>query len=182
MKIGYIKSTIKYTAQEQLQILISAGCTKIYTEPSNNIDYKQIKLTKVLEILSVDDILVVTRLSILSNKLQNLLQILQHLEKRKVVLQVVEQDYLSTGTNSLNNILSHLSIFLEDARREKQAIGIYNAKEKGKRLGRPSKLSHLNIVKAMNLKKHHTSNQIANRFGVGKSTLLRNIAKYRKVS
>ena len=182
MKIGYIKQIIKHTTQEQLQILISASCTKIYTEPSNNIDYKQTKLEEVMEILSVGDILVVTNLSILSNRLQSLLQLLQHLENRKVVLQVIDQAYISTDIDSLSTLLLHLSIFLEDVRKEKQSIGIANAKSKGKRLGRPPELSHLNIIKAMNLKKYHTSNQVANRFGVGRSSLLRHIARYSKVS
>ena len=70
--------------------------------------------------------------------------------------------------------------FVEDLRKEKQAVGIYKAKQNGKRLGRPSKLNLKKVEKAIYLKQFNTSQQVANRFGVGTSTLLRHIAKLKK--
>jgi len=36
------------------------------------------------------------------------------------------------------------------------------------------------VLKAINLKKYNTSEQVANRLGIGRSTLLRHIAKLKK--
>ena len=35
------------------------------------------------------------------------------------------------------------------------------------------------VIKALELKKHNTSAQVANRFGVGRSTLPRHISRYK---
>jgi len=78
----------------------------------------------------------------------------------------------------MDELLFYLLEFVEDLRKEKQAVGIHRAKQKGVKLGRPSKLTLNKVLKAINLKRYNTSEQVANRFGVGRSTLLRHIAKY----
>ncbi len=180
MKIGYIKTKKRQSTQKQSEILISVGCEKIYAEPSNNIDYTREKLSEVLKTITVGDTIAVTRLSVISTTIQNLLELLFDLEDKQVQLQAVEQQYISTDNQTLDDLLFYLSEFLEDVRYEKQAIGIYRAKQKGKRLGRKPKMNKRKILQAIEFKKYSTSTQVANRFGVGKSTLLRHIAKYRK--
>jgi hypothetical protein len=86
---------------------------------------------------------------------------------------------LLTGADEL---LFFLSEFIEDIRVEKQAYGIQKAKDECRRLGRPPKLSHKEVLKAIELKQNNTSQQVANRFGVGRSTLYRHIAKYKEAS
>ena len=102
------------------------------------------------------------------------------LEEKKVVLEAVEQKYKSNQSHSMDELIFYLMEFVEDLRKEKQAIGIYRAKQNGKRLGRPSKLNLKKVEKAIYLKQFNTSSQVANRFGVGTSTLLRHIAKLKK--
>jgi len=82
----------------------------------------------------------------------------------------------------MDELLFYILEFVEDLRKEKQAVGIYNAKAKGKRFGRPSKLTVNKVIKAIELKKFNTSEQVANRLGVGKSTLLRHIANHTNTS
>ncbi|WP_434248220.1 helix-turn-helix domain-containing protein, partial [Aliarcobacter cryaerophilus] len=48
--------------------------------------------------------------------------------------------------------------------------------------GRPPKLTAKEVLKAIELKQNNTSQQVANRFGVGRSTLYRHIAKYKEAS
>jgi DNA invertase Pin-like site-specific DNA recombinase len=129
---------------------------------------------------SVGDTLVVTRLSVLSYSVQNLLDVMYKLEEKDITLEAIEQQYKSKDTSSLDELLYYLTEFIEDLRKEKQAIGIYKAKQNGKRLGRPSKLNLKKVEKAIYLKSFNTSEQVANRFGVGRSTLLRHIAKLKK--
>ncbi|WP_434248209.1 helix-turn-helix domain-containing protein [Aliarcobacter cryaerophilus] len=49
-------------------------------------------------------------------------------------------------------------------------------------LGRPLKLTQQQIFQAIKLKHSQSSKQVANRFGVGRSTLYRHIAKYKEAS
>lgn len=181
MKIGYIKQTTKEQTEVQSELLISNGCMKIYVEPANNIQYKsREKLDEAIESITAGDILAVTRLSVLSHSVQHLLDVMYKLEEKSIVLEAIEQQYSSNQSYSMDELLFYLIEFVEDLRKEKQAVGIYKAKQNGKRLGRPSKLNLKKVEKAIYLKQFNTSSQVANRFGVGTSTLLRHIAKLKK--
>ena len=68
--------------------------------------------------------------------------------------------------------------FVEDIKVEKRVLGMLN----GKRVGRPLKLTAKQVVQAIKLKQNNTSNQVANKFGVARSTLLRHIAKQKRAS
>ena len=68
--------------------------------------------------------------------------------------------------------------FVEDIKVEKRVLGMLN----GKRVGRPLKLTDKQVVQAIKLKQNNTSNQVANKFGVARSTLLRHIAKQKRAS
>ncbi|WP_434283661.1 helix-turn-helix domain-containing protein [Aliarcobacter cryaerophilus] len=49
-------------------------------------------------------------------------------------------------------------------------------------LGRPLKLTQQQIFQAIKLKHSQSSKQVANKFGVARSTLYRHIAKYKEAS
>ena len=182
-KIGYIKQTTKEQTEEQSELLIVNGCIKLYIEPANNIQYKsRVKLNEAIESVEEGDTLTVTRLSVLSHSVQHLLQVMYKLEEKAVILEVIEQQYNSNQNHTMDELLFYLSEFVEDLRKEKQAVGIHRARQKGKRLGRPPKLTVNKVLKAIDLKRFNTSEQVANRLGVGRSTLLRHIAKSKKVS
>ena len=104
------------------------------------------------------------------------------LEEKGIVLEAIKQQYLSSNSYNLDELLFFLSEFIEDIRVEKQAYGISKVKERSKRLGRPPKLSAKEVLKAIELKQNNTSQQVASRFGVGRSTLYRHIAKQKKAS
>ena len=181
-KVGYIRQTHNKALEEQTETLISAGCSKLYIESSNNTNYKKDKLNEAIEFLNKNDTLVVTRLSILSSTVQKLLELLFSLQDKNISLEAIEQQFISSNEHTLDELLFYLTEFVEDLRKEKQAVGIHRAKQKGKRLGRPPLLTTNKILKAINLKKYNTSTEVANRLGVGRSTLLRHIAKYKKAS
>ena len=182
-KIGYIKASLKEEVEEQSESLIASGCSKIYVEPVNNFNFQnKVKLAQVIEILKSKDTLAVTRLSILSSSVQTLLELMFTLEEKEIVLEATKQQYISSNSYNLDELLFFLSEFIEDIRVEKQAAGIQKAKDECRRLGRPPKLSHKEVLKAIELKQNNTSQQVANRFGVGRSTLYRHIAKYKEAS
>jgi len=178
-KIGYIQSTSRLEIEEQSELLISQGCSKIYVETSKNLHYKdKQKLQDAIDSLSSGDILAVTRLSILCISVQSLLEVLFELEDKDVTLEVVQQQFISKDTHTLDELLLYLIEFIEDIKVEKRSIGLLN----GKRVGRPPKLTKQQVVKAIELKHNQSSKQVATRFGVGRSTLLRHIAKQKKAS
>ena len=178
-KIGYIQSTSKLEIEEQSELLISHGCSKIYVETSKDLNYKdKQKLQDAIDFLTSGDTLAVTRLSILCISVQSLLEVLFELEDKDVTLEVVQQKFSSNDTHSLDELLLYLIEFIEDIKVEKRIIGILN----GKRVGRPPKLTAQQVIKAIELKHNSTSKQVANKFGVGRSTLLRHIAKSKKAS
>ena len=180
-KIGYIKASLKEEVEEQSESLIAVGCYKIYVESKENFTHThKAKLAQVLEKLHSGDTLVVTRLSILSSNVRSLLDFMFALDAKRVTLQVTKQQFLSSKSYNLDELLFYILEFIEDIRVEKQAYGIQEAKENGKRFGRPPKLSSDKVIKAIELKKYKTSKQVANQFGVGRSTLLRHIARSRK--
>ena len=180
-KIGYIRTTVKKEIEEQSEILIAAGCSKIFVEAKESIDFKsKIKLSQMIDTMQDKETIAVTRLSILSSSVQSLLELMHILEQKKIILEVVEQNFISSGIHTLNELLFYILEFIEDIKVEKQAYAIQEAKESGKRLGRPPKLTAKEVLKAIELKQNNTSRQIANRFRVGRSTLLRHIARSRK--
>ncbi len=180
-KIGYIRATNKEEVEEQSESLIAIGCYKIYVEAKENFSYQnKVTLAKVLEILHSGDTLAVTRLSILSSSVQSLLELMFTLESKRVTLQVTKQNFLSSKSYNLDELLFYILEFIEDIRVEKQVSGIQKAKEEHRRLGRPPKLTHKDVLKAIELKQNNTSRQVANRFRVGRSTLLRHIARSKK--
>lgn len=180
-KTGYIRATIKKEIEEQSELLIAAGCSKIFVEAKENINYgSKVKLSQMIDTMQSKDTIAVTRLSILSSSVESLLELMFILEQKEIILEVVEQNFLSSDIHTLDELLLYLSEFIQDINSEKQAYGIKEARDKGKRFGRPPKLTHKEILKAIELKQNNTSKQVANRFRVGRSTLLRHIARSKK--
>jgi len=176
-KVGYIKSTSKLEIEEQSEFLISKGCSKIYVETSKDFQSKE-KLKDAIESLLKGDTLAVTRLSILCISVQSLLEIMYELKNKDVNLEVIQQNFNSKDNHSLDELLLYLIEFVEDIKVEKRIIGLKN----GKRVGRPLKLTENQIFQAIKLKHSQSSKQVANKFGVARSTLLRHIAKQKRAS
>ncbi len=77
-------------------------------------------------------------------------------------------------------LLSIVSAFETDLRAERQADGIASALKRGVKFGRASKMDDEKIALAIEMQERgYTNQQIADEFGVGRSTLLRHISKYK---
>ena len=79
-------------------------------------------------------------------------------------------------------LLSIVSEFETDLRAERQAEGIKLALERGVKFGAKRKMSDEQVIEAMELQKtgELTNQKIADKFGVGSSTLLMYVAKWKK--
>jgi DNA invertase Pin-like site-specific DNA recombinase len=78
--------------------------------------------------------------------------------------------------------LAIISEFETDLRAERQVEGIASAMKRGVKFGAKRKMRDSQVIEAMELQKSgkFTNQQIANTFGVGRSTLLRYVADYKK--
>jgi DNA invertase Pin-like site-specific DNA recombinase len=79
--------------------------------------------------------------------------------------------------------LSVISEFETDLRAERQAEGIASAMKRGVKCGAKRKMSDEQVLEAMELQKsgEFTNQEIADKFWVGRSTLLRYVSKHKKL-
>lgn len=181
MKIGYARASLKdKTLTSQIEALKKAGCDKIF-EDRNDGDHKE--LQKALSKVKSGDTFIVPRLSSCSQNVKDLHSIIEKLNTKGVSFKTIEQDLdTSTPTGKIMvGLLSTISEFERDLRAERQSIGIKAAQAKGVKFGKKAIFDDLRTVQAIELQKKGLKNQeIADKFGIARSTLLRYIAKYKK--
>lgn len=187
MKVGYARvSSIGQNLDSQISALEKAGCEKIFQEKKSGSKIKNRPVLKeALDFVRDGDIFIVTRLDRCSRSVADLHNIMNQLENKNVSFKATNQEFdTSTSTGRLMvGLLSVVAAFELDLRAERQADGIAVAKKKGVRFGREPKMNEEDVLKALKLKDEGLSNQvIADRFEVGKSTLLRYFANYRNSS
>jgi len=130
------------------------------------------------------DIFVVTRLDRLARNTLDLHSIIDKLNKKGVSFKCTEQKIDTTTSQGklMLGLLSIVSAFETDLRAERQADGIKSALARGKKWGRkPVKLTKSDIEEAIELQKTITNQMIADKFGIGRSTLLRYIKKHKEL-
>lgn len=187
MKIGYARvSSSGQNLESQIEALEQAGCEKIFQEKmSGRQSDNRTELQSALDFVREGDIFVVTRLDRCSRSVADLYKILQKLNDKKVDFQATEQD-LNTSTSTgrlMIGLLSIISEFETDLRAERQADGIKSAIKRGVKFGRQPKFDDEKVEEALKMQDDGYTNQyIADHFEIGRSTLLRYISKYKKVS
>jgi len=185
MKVGYARvSSTGQNLQSQIEALEKAGCEKIFQEKKSGTQTNnRTELQNCLDFCRESDEFYVTRLDRCSRSVKDLHEIIDKLNAKGVAFKATEQDLdTSTSTGRLMiGLLSIVSAFETDLRAERQADGISSALKRGVKFGRVAKMDDLNIEEAFRLRNDGwTNQQIADEFNVGRSTLLRYLAKYKK--
>ena len=184
MKVGYARvSSSGQNLQSQVEALTKAGCEKIFQEKKSGTqaDNRQ-ELQNCLDFCREGDEFYVTRLDRCSRSVKDLHTIIDMFTSKGVAFKATEQELdTSTSTGRLMiGLLSIVSAFETDLRAERQADGIASALKRGVKFGRASKMDDEKIALAIEMQKRGLTNQqIADEFGVGRSTLLRHISKYK---
>ncbi len=185
MKIGYARvSSTGQNLEAQIEILKKSGCEKIFQEKKSGTKRtNRTELENALDFVREGDVFVVTRLDRCSRNTLDLYKILELLNNKKVNFKATEQEFdTSTSTGKLMvGLLSVIAEFETDLRAERQAEGIKSALARGVKFGAKRKMSDEQVIEAMELQKSgkFTNQEIADRFGVGCSTLLRYVSKYK---
>jgi len=159
--IGYARvSTAEQDTALQLDNLRQAGCEKIYQESISGISKIRPELDKCLDTLRAGDTLVVWRLDRLGRSLKDLVSIITDLELR-------------TGGKLVFHIFAALAEFERTLIQDRTKAGLAAARARGRKGGRPPKLTQNQIkkAKAMLLDPQMTKAEVARHFEVSRTTL-----------
>ena len=138
MKIGYARvSTRDQNLDMQLSALHGAGCERIYQEKVSGVKQRP-ELERCLQSLRSGDTLVVYKLDRLGRSLKNLVEIIDDLTRRGVVITSIKDNIdASTATGRMMiNLFATLAEFERDMIAERCQAGRKAAKERGVKFGR----------------------------------------------
>lgn len=176
MIIGYARvSTTEQDTALQLDNLRQAGCEKIYQESISGISKIRPELDKCLDTLRAGDTLVVWRLDRLGRSLKDLVSIITDLELRNVGFRSVTEaiDTTTPGGKLVFHIFAALAEFERTLIQDRTKAGLAAARARGRKGGRPPKLTQNQIkkAKAMLLDPKMTKAEVARHFSVSRTTL-----------
>ncbi len=184
MLVGYARvSTAEQNPDHQTDALLRAGVARddIHVDHASGAKASRPKLDLVLRVLRDGDVLVVTRLDRLGRSVLHLVTLGAQLRERGVGLKVLEQG-IDTATAEGRAMFGMLSVLAELQRElivANTRDGLAAARARGRRGGRPAKLSPDQVALAQRLYDagEHTVAQIAGMFTVPRSTVYGHLDK-----
>jgi DNA invertase Pin-like site-specific DNA recombinase len=179
MRIGYARvSTDDQTLDLQRDALKRAKCRQIYEEHASGKNANRPELDACLKSLREGDTLVVWRLDRLGRSLADLIHLTNEFRSRNVDLESLTEK-IETGSpagNLVFHVFGALAEFERNLIRERTMAGLKAARARGRKGGRPRKLSakELKTIAALLKAPEVSVQEIAKRYGVSRSTLYRN--------
>lgn len=176
MHIGYARvSTHDQNTALQLDALTKALCERIYQESASGASKERPELSRCLDTLRAGDTLTVWRLDRLGRSLKDLVGIVSELEAMGVGFRSLTEaiDTTSAGGKLVFHIFAALSEFERSLIQERTKAGLAAARARGRKGGRPKKLTsnQINKARAMLLDPHITKTDVAKHFNVSRITL-----------
>ena len=147
-RIGYIRvSSVDQNAVRQLD---GVELDKVFTDKASGKDTNRPQLKAALDYLRDGDVLVVHSMDRLARSLADLLQLVEVLNKRGVVVEFVKEGLVFTGDDSptsrlMLGIMGSVAQFERQIGRQRQLEGILKAKQAGKYRGRQSTMTATQI-------------------------------------
>jgi DNA invertase Pin-like site-specific DNA recombinase len=185
MKVGYARvSSTGQNLESQIEALKKIGCERIFKEKKSAKETdSRIELQNAIDFVRDGDEFYVTRLDRCSRSVKDLHTIIDKLNKKNVSFKATNQDLdTSTSTGRLMvGLLSIISAFEIDLRAERQADGIKSAMNRGIKFGRKRKLNDSKVLEIIKLQESGTltNQEIADKYSMGRSTLLREVSKFK---
>lgn len=173
--IGYARvSSVGQSLEVQLDKL--AHCDKVFEEKKSAASGTRPRLQACLEYVREGDTLVVSRLDRLARSTLHLCQIADELERKRVNLQVIDQNIDTSDATGrlLFNMLGAISQFETEIRAERQMDGIQKAKDQGVQFGAKSKLTDEQISE-LRLRRQNGEliRELMTDYGISKATVYR---------
>jgi DNA invertase Pin-like site-specific DNA recombinase len=178
--IGYARvSTTDQTPNLQIDALKSAGAHRIFIETASGAKADRPQLVAALDYLRPGDTLAVWKLDRLARSIRQLIDTIDALDREGCGFRsLTEAIDTTTPTGKLTfHIFGALTEFERSIIRERTIAGLAAAKDRGRRGGRPRKMSETNIAaaKAMIRDGSMTIKEIADQLGVSDGTLYKYI-------
>ena len=174
MIYGYVRPLYNdENCEHQLQQLQNS---EVIFQESHGLPKKRAELERMLMELQKGDCILVERMFTIADTTRHLMELLKLCEKDGVTIQFLKEGIQSKETMdfTLAEMLEHLLSFQTDIVKQSTILGLANAKEQGKTIGRPKK-SDENIKRAISM--YHSGNytllEIKEETGISKSTLYR---------
>lgn len=176
--VGYARvSTLDQTPELQLDALKSAGCNRMFTEKASGAQRDRPELKAALDYLRSGDTLVVWKLDRLARSLGQLIETVTDFEAKGIGLRsLTESIDTTTAAGKLTfHIFGAMAEFERAIIRERTRAGLDAARARGRKGGRPSKLTDRDVAvaKAMLSDPTITVEEAARRLKVAASTLYR---------
>lgn len=183
--IGYARvSTYEQNLDLQLDALKQAGVTTIYEDKASGKTLDRPELAHCLKALRQGDTLTVWRLDRLGRTLKGLIEVVNDLAARGVSFRSLTE---SVDTESANGKLTFhmfaaLAEFERDLVRNRTMAGLEAARARGKKGGRPRRLSPTQASTALRMMASSATSikEIAAYFGVSRTTLYTLAARNRR--
>lgn len=176
--IGYARvSTSGQTLQAQLDQLASMPCNRVFQETVSGAKTDRPELRKALAALNKGDVLIITRLDRLARSTRDLENIVHDIREKGAALRSLADAWLDTATPTgqlVLTVLGGIAQFERSLIRDRTSEGRARAKQAGRRLGRPPKLTPHQCGEARRLQAEGQDNaEIARLLGVHRSTISR---------
>jgi len=183
MNIGYARvSSYGQSLEVQIHKLQQEQCSEIFEEKVSALSQRRPELENALRTIREGDVLIITKLDRLARSMQDLLQIVKRLQKKKAQLKVIDQaiDTTTAEGRLMFNIIGSFDEFEHDIRKARQMDGIKKALDQGVAFGRKNCLSpsqQLEIIRLKNQEKF-SINQLAHKYSVSHMTIYRTIKNH----
>jgi DNA invertase Pin-like site-specific DNA recombinase len=183
MLLGYVrisKSDGSQSLDLQRDALLAAGVApdRIYEDRASGRHDARPGLEACLKALRPEDTLVVWKLDRLGRNLRHLVILVETLHQREVELKVVTGQGAQVDTTTANGrlvfgIFAALAEFEAELIRERTRVGLAAARARGRRGGRPRKMTKAALRMAMAAMADREANatEVAQRLGIARTTL-----------
>lgn len=178
MDIGYARvSTTDQSLDMQIDALRGAGCERIYTETACGARDDRPELARMMDALRAGDVLTVYRLDRLGRSTRHLMGLVDGLAARGVQFRSLTErlDTTTPGGRLVFTVFAGIAQFERDLIRERTMAGLEAARLRGRRGGRPRKLTPGQVGE---LRRLHASREVGaaglcRMYGISKTTLYR---------
>ena len=175
--VGYARvSTADQTTAMQLDALNALGCARVFEETASGARTGRPILSAALDYMREGDTLVVWKLDRLARSISQLIETVSNLRKRGIELRSLQEN-IDTGTTSgrlMFHLFASLAEFERDLIRDRTKAGLDAARARGRKGGRPRRLTEADVDTARKLLEADppvSFSEVARRLKVGPSTL-----------
>jgi DNA invertase Pin-like site-specific DNA recombinase len=176
--LGYARvSTAEQNADLQTDELTAAGCWRIWTDHASGSLERRPALDEVLGALRPGDTLVIWRLDRLGRSLRHLIEVVTDLDARGVGFRSLGEsiDTTTPGGRLVFHLFGALAQFEREIIRDRTIAGLEAARARGRKGGRPAKLTPAQqaMAKRLYAERRHTVAEIGALLGVSRTSIYR---------